>query len=104
MYLSQMSVYMGTWHQFETAMVAHFAARNAEAAKFGMGKPDSAATNLLQMQGEPESGGLGRYLDDRKKDKRVRDTWTLACERHELGVEEFLKSKSRIASEGFARA
>jgi hypothetical protein len=97
-----MSAYMGLWFRFEGQMLQHFAARHAEASKFGTGVPSPSGTRLIEAQGEPEGGGLGAYLEGRKKDRRIRERWLLASERHELGVEEFLRMKARLKNEGFA--
>jgi hypothetical protein len=93
---------MGLWYRFEEQMLQHFTARHTEAAKFGTGVPSISATRLIEAQGEPESGGLGTYFENIKKDRKVRDLWFLASERHQLGIEEFLHVKSRLKNEGFA--
>jgi len=98
----QISAYMGHWYRFEEQILQQLNEHHAAAAKFGTGIPSTTATRLLEAQGEPESGGLGAYFEARKRDRRARELWGLACDRHEQSLHEFLKVKARVRNEGLA--
>jgi hypothetical protein len=95
---------MGEWHVFEGKILQRFVARHTESAKFGVGMPSTSATKLLEAQGEPGEGGILAYVDALGKDRRVREAWGLACEKHERCVREFVNVKERTKVEGFALA
>ena len=106
-YLSRISVYMGEWHKYNSAILQHFHARNANAARFGTGLPSSEATKLLEMSGEFVAGepvGIRNYLKELKEDEEVRRQWSLACQRHYVVVRHFVEAKDKIARAGFTRA
>ena len=98
-----MSAYMGEWYSFEGRMLDHFNARHTEAAKFGVGIPSTQATRLLEARGEPEGGGIREYLFNLGQDKRVSECWSMAREKHERCVGEFVTCKDRVAREGWAK-
>jgi hypothetical protein len=103
-YLAAMSAYMGEWYNFEDRMLRHHVGRHAEASKFGTGMPSLPATKLLEAQGEPADGGIGTYYEGLVKDRRVRECWDLACEKHEKCLREFIGVKERMKVDGFAMA
>lgn len=95
---------MGEWYKYENKILEHFVTRHNDAAKFGTGTPSIPATRLIEARGEPEGGGLGTYMENRRKDRRVREAWNLSCARHELCVEEFNRVKETIRTEGYGKA
>jgi hypothetical protein len=99
-----MSVYMGEFHKFNSAILEHFNTRNKQAARFGIGLPSSEATRLLEMQGETVGGeevGVQSYLKGLVEDEEVRRKWNMALQRHRAIVQGFVNIKERIRKEGF---
>ncbi|KAF2675274.1 hypothetical protein BT63DRAFT_420488 [Microthyrium microscopicum] len=100
-HVGNMSAYMGYWYQFEDKMIQHFATRHVDATKFGTGIPNQAATNLLEASGDIRDGGIERYAETLEQDRRVREFWSSACNRHQKCVMDFVKIKGRVRKEGF---
>ena len=96
-----MSVYMGQWYIWDEQIISHFNSRHIDSAKFGKGLPSIAATNLLEAVGDTKEGGIERHMEALAQDRRVREFWSSACNRHEKCVQEFVAVKKRVAKEGF---
>jgi hypothetical protein len=99
-HVAAMSAYMGEWWAFEEKILRHLDARHAHDARFGKGVPSTAATRLLEAQGEPGGAGLEAYVEARAQDRRVREGWMAGCERHERCVREFAAVKRKVKAEG----
>jgi hypothetical protein len=100
-HVAAMSAYMGEWWAFEERVLRHLDARHAFDARFGRGVPSTAATRLLEAQGEPGGQGVEAYVEARVQDRMVREGWMAACDRHERCVAEFAATKRRVKTEGF---
>jgi hypothetical protein len=101
-HVAAMSAYMGEWWAFEDRVLRHLDARHGHDARFGRGVPSTSATRLLEAQGEPGGQGVEAYVEARLQDRRVREGWMAACDRHERCVGEFAATKRRVKAEGFA--
>jgi len=102
--VANMSVYMGEWWVFEDKVLQHFGARHAADARFGTGLPSTEATRLLEAAGEPGAAGIEAYVEARLMDRRLREAWALACDRHERCVAEFAVRKRTVKVEGLVAA
>lgn len=103
-YVAAMSLYMGQWYQFEEQLGAHFAARHQDSAKFGTGPPNVVATSLLEARGDPVGGGIERYAEALEQDRKLREYWAAAANRHQKCVREFVAVKGRVVLDGFVQA
>jgi hypothetical protein len=100
-YVGHMSVYMGSWWQFNNRMLEHFKTRHESAKKFGTGIANTSATKLLEAIGETSNeDGLASYLTGLEEDVRIRHHWDIASEKHREAVEAFAAVKARIKTEG----
>lgn len=103
-YIAHMSVYMGEWYIWDGRIMQHFQTRHNEAAKFGTGPPSTQGTALLEARGDVKDGGIERWLSELEQDRRVRDFWSAACNKHQKTIREFTAIKQRVAKEGFLPA
>lgn len=88
------ALFLRAWHSFNSAMLAHFAAREQAAQQrmqSGMGWLEAAGDG---MQTGPT--GYGSYLQAVKEDERVREVWMLGCERHAHAAREFEEVRERV--------
>jgi hypothetical protein len=99
-YVSELSVYMGQWYQFDGRIMDHLQARYKDSAKFGTGVPSIQGTALLEARGDVKEGGIERWEAELEQDRRVRDFWAAACNRHQKCIREFVAVKKRVAAEG----
>jgi hypothetical protein len=99
-HVAAVSAYMGEWWLFEDRVLRHLDARHGHDARFGKGVPSTGATRLLEAQGEPGGQGVEAYVEARLQDRRVREGWMAACDRHERCVAEFAATKRRVKAEG----
>jgi hypothetical protein len=99
-YVSAMSVYMGQWYIWDGRILEHLKTRHEEAAKFGTGLPSIQGTTLLEARGDVKEGGIERWEAELEQDRRVRDFWGAACNKHQKCIREFVAVKKRVAAEG----
>lgn len=105
-YAQNFALFLRAFHAFNTAMLAHFQARE-QAAQQRM----QTGMQWLEATGDPSLGGMsgggvggmltgpsgyGSYLQAVKEDERVREVWGLGCERHAHAAREFEDVRERV--------
>jgi hypothetical protein len=101
--LAEMSNYMGSFHKYEHAVLAGFAKRHDEGARFGTGIPSTEATNLLNAKGEPRGQGVLAYAEALREETRVREEWMAATDMYMKTVAGWAFLKQMVVDRGFAK-
>ncbi|THZ23767.1 hypothetical protein D6C91_03534 [Aureobasidium pullulans] len=97
-YCTTFSVYLDKFEKFNSALLSHFTTRQERAAKLV-----KAGIKALEAVGEASTGeGFMSYAQAVKEDERVREHWSVGCEKHVEAVKEFeaVRERVRVLSEG----
>jgi hypothetical protein len=77
-YLLAFKAYMADWDIFNTKIVMHFVARRNQL--------DGMKNGWLEAFGDSD---LDKYREGLREDRKVREWWAVACEKHEAGMDQF---------------
>ncbi|CAD0041030.1 unnamed protein product [Aureobasidium pullulans] len=97
-YCTTFSVYLDKFEKFNSALLSHFTTRQERAVKLV-----KAGIKALEAVGEASTGeGFMSYAQAVKEDERVREHWSVGCEKHAEAVKEFeaVRERVRVLSEG----
>ncbi|KAK7559556.1 hypothetical protein IWX91DRAFT_273357 [Phyllosticta citricarpa] len=89
-FLPKMGTYVRLFQQFDSHMLQHFAARQAEVDAMG------SAQQWLGALGDTTAGGFASYLRGIREDERARAHWTVAWEKHKATMELFQGCRVRV--------
>ncbi|KAK8167762.1 hypothetical protein BKA80DRAFT_51065 [Phyllosticta citrichinensis] len=89
-FLPKMGTYVRLFQQFDSHMLQHFAARQAEVDAMG------SASQWLGALGDTTAGGFASYMRGMREDERARAHWTVAWEKHKATMELFQGCRVRV--------
>lgn len=97
-YLPKVAAYVRAFHQFDSHLLQHFAARQHETDALG------TPVNWLGAMGDTTAGGFGSYMRGIKEDERARMHWDVAWEKHKENMELFEAARARVLKGGLPAA
>ncbi|KAL1635946.1 hypothetical protein SLS58_009997 [Diplodia intermedia] len=94
-HLPKMAAYVKAFHQFDTQILKHFAARRDEVDAMGV------PVNWLGAMGDlTTTGGFGSYLRGIREDDEMREHWKVGWEEHRHTMELFEGTRARVLKGG----
>ncbi|KAK5126063.1 hypothetical protein LTR85_011418 [Meristemomyces frigidus] len=89
--------YLKAYHAFNNTMIQHFAARESQAqARLSSGTSWLEATGDTSGVSGGGPSGFGSYMQGVREDEKVREAWSLGCERHVEACKGFEKMRERV--------
>lgn len=89
-FLPKMGSYVRLFQKFDSHMLQHFAARQAEVEAMG------SANLWLGSLGDTTAGGFASYMRGMREDERARAHWSVAWDKHKVAMELFDGARKRV--------